>query len=124
MSFFKFFKDEVKTEDKCTHFDNPDKELDTPEWADKATNIAFKNCTEVAKGLTRNDIAAAPFFFLFYIDLMINYVFEGRTKMILHYLDIFKVIKEKRKKHARDIILARFKKTKERERMLDALDKI
>ena len=121
MRFFR--KDKVKLKDKALNLDTM-KEENMPSQADDCINLAFKSCQEIAKGLAKSNIAEPPFFYLFYIDLLLELVMFGRCKLVLHYLEIFKQVKEERKKHIRDLIFAKYKKTPEREQMLDVLSKI
>ena len=124
MNFMNFFKKrKVKLSDRCIDT-NTMQEVKAPPHANDCINVAFNSCQEIVNALEKNKIESVPFFYIFYVDLIINLAMSGRYKIAAHYLNILKDEKEKRKKANIDYIKDNLKKNKLRDELIDVLKKI
>ena len=85
---------------------------------------AIDSLKTIASILKKNKIAETPFFYLFFLDMMLDYAFSGKLGMVYGYLAIIKEIKASRKKQFKTYIMSQYKNTENRRKILEALEKI
>lgn len=98
--------------------------MELTEKDEAVISVALKTMDEIAKGLREVEIAEPTFFYLYHIDLMLNLLLCGHIKIFNNYLAAIQKIRKARKISFRERIMKHYKKTEDRDALLEALEDI